>query len=88
MVLNPANGKLIHFLDDLQKLAKGALRVAAQVIIEQFIYAKMLPHLKKVKNRAHLDNGTYEQIVSHLEKDLELNGLEARDVLQVNTMTQ
>ena len=26
-----------------------------------------------------MENGTFEQIVSHLEKELELNGLEARD---------
>ena len=65
LVFNPANQKLIDFLDELQKLAKGAFGVAAQAIIEQFIYAKMPPHLRKSKNQAHLENGTYEQIVSH-----------------------
>ena len=43
LVFNPANQKLIDFLDELQKLAKDAFGVAAQVIIEQFIYAKMPP---------------------------------------------
>ena len=33
-------------------------------------------------------SGSYEQIVSHLEKELELNGLEAPDELQINTVTQ
>ena len=79
LVFNPANQKLIDFLDELQKLAKNAFGVAAQAIIEQFIYAKMPTHLKKSINQAHLENGTYEQIVSHLERDLELNGLEAPD---------
>ena len=46
LVFNPANQKLIDFLDELQKLAKDAFGVAAQAIIEQFIYAKMPPHLK------------------------------------------
>ena len=46
LVFNPANQKLFDFLDELQKLAKDALGVAAQAIIEQFIYAKMPPHLK------------------------------------------
>ena len=88
LVFNPANQKLIHFLDDLQKLAKDALGVAAQAIIEQFIYAKMSPHLKKSINQAHLENGTYEQIVSLIETELELNGLEAPDEMPINTVTQ
>ena len=88
LVFNPANQKLIDFLDELQKLAKDAFGVAAQAIIEQFIYAKMPPHLKKSINQAHLENGTYEQIVSHLERQLELNGLEAPDEMPINTVTQ
>ena len=47
----------------------------------------MPPHLKKSKNQAHLENGTYEQIVTHLEKELELNGSEAPDELQINTVS-
>ena len=88
LVFNPASQKLIDFLDELQKLAKDAFGVAAQAIIEQFIYAKMPPHLKKSINQAHLENGTYEQIVSHLERELELNGLEAPDEMQINTVMQ
>ena len=45
-------------------------------------------HLKKSINQAHLENGTYEQIVSHHERDLELNGLEAPDETPINTVTQ
>ena len=88
LVFNPTNQKLIDFLDELQKLAKDVFGVAAQAIIEQFIYAKMPPHLKKSINQAHLENGTYEQIVSHLERELELNGLEAPDEMQINTVMQ
>ena len=69
-------------------MAKDAFGVAAQAIIEQFIYAKMPPHLKKSFNQAHLENSTYEQIVSHFEKELELNGLEASDEMPINTVTQ
>ena len=47
----------------------------------------MPPHLKKSINQAHLENGTYEQIVTHLERELELNRLEAPDELQINTMS-
>ena len=48
----------------------------------------MLPHLKKPKNQAHLENGTYEQILSHLEWELQLNGWEAPDEMPMNTVTQ
>ena len=88
LVFNPANQKLIDFLEKLQKLAKDAFGVAAQAIIEQFIYAKMPPHLKKSIKHSHLENGTYEQIVSHHERELELNGLEAPDEMPKNTVTQ
>ena len=88
LVFNPANQKLVDFLDELQKLAKDAFGIAAHAIIEHFIYAKMPPDLKKAKNQAHLENGTFEQIVTHLERELELNGLEAPDELQINTVSQ
>ena len=86
LVFNPANQKLIDFLDELQKLAKDAFGVDAQAIIEQFIYAKMPQHLKKSINQAHLENGTCEQIVTHLERELELNSLEYPDETQMNTV--
>ena len=88
LVFNPGNQKLVDFLDELQKLAKDAFGIAAHAIIEQFIYAKMPPHLKKSINQAHLENGTYEQIVTHLERELELNGLEAADELPINNVSQ
>ena len=47
----------------------------------------MPPHLKKSINQAHLENGTYEQIVTHLERELELNSLEYPDQTQMNTVT-
>ena len=88
LVFNPANQKLVDFLDELQKLAKDAFGIAAHAIIEQFKYAKMPPNLKKLINQAHLENGTYEQIVTHLEREIELNGLEAPDELPINNVSQ
>ena len=88
LVFDPSKQKLVDFLDDLQRQAKDAFDDVAQAIIEQFIYAKMPPHLKKTINQAHLENGTYEQIVKHLERELELNGLEAADELPVNNINQ
>ena len=86
LVFNPANQKLVDFLHELQKLAKDAFRIAAHAIIDQFTYAKMPPHLKKSINQAHLENGTYEQIVTHVERELELNSLEYPDETQMNTV--
>ena len=88
LVFKPANQKLVDFLDELQKLAKNASKNVAHAIIEQFIYAKMPPHLKKAIIQAHLENGTCEQIVTHLEQELELNGLEAPDELPINNVSQ
>ena len=88
LLFNPAKQKLIDFLDEIEKLAKDAFRVAAQAIIDQVIYAEMPPHLKKSINQAQLENGKYEQIMSHLERQLELNGLEAPDEMQINTVMQ
>ena len=87
-VFNPANQKRLIFLDELQKLAKDAFGVAAQAIIEQFIYVNMPPHLMKSIDQAQLESGTYESIVSLLENELELNGLEAPNEVQINTVTQ
>ena len=60
LVFNPANQKLVDFLDELQKLAKDAFGIAAHAIIEQFVYVKMPPHLRKSVNQTHLENGSYE----------------------------
>ena len=87
LVFNPAKEKFVDFLDEHQRLAKDAFGIAAQAILEQFIYAKMPTRLKKSINQALLENGTYEQIATHLEKELELNGLEAADELQINTVS-
>ena len=88
LIFNPANQKLVDFLDELLKLAKDAFGIAAHAMIEQFIYAKIRPHLKKSINQAHLENGTYEQSVRHLERELELNGWEAPDELPITNVSQ
>ena len=63
-----ANEKLIDFSDEFQKLSKDAFQVAVKTITEQFIYAKVIPHLNKYLNQVHLENGIRKQSVSHLEK--------------------
>ena len=71
LVFNPANQKLIDFLNEFQKLAKNAFGGAAHATIEQFLYAKMPRHLKESINDAYLANKLDEQVVTHLEKQLE-----------------
>ena len=88
LVFNPANQKSVDFLVELQKLAKEAFGTVAHAIIEQFIYAKKPPHLKKSIHQAHLENDSYEQIVTLLENQLQLNDMEAPDELQINTVSQ
>ena len=56
-------------------------------MIENLLYAKMPPHLKKPINQAYLENGTYDQIVKHLEREMELNGLEADEISVKTQMT-
>ena len=60
LVFNTANKKLIDFLDELQKIAKDAFEVAAQAIIEQLIYAKTPPYLKKSIIQTILENSTHK----------------------------
>ena len=87
LVFNPAHQKLVDFLDELQKLAKDAFGRDDHAIIEQFVYAKMPPRLKKSINQANLENDTKEQIVTYLEREVDLIGLEALDELQIYTVS-
>ena len=79
---NPANQKVIDFLDELQKLATNALGVGTQAVSEVFMYVRMPPHWTKSLNQALLQNETSEQNVSHNEKELELNSLEAQMIFR------
>ena len=47
-----------------------------------------MPHPKKSKNQVHLENGTFEQIVTHLEREIKLIGLEALDELHEKIVSQ
>ena len=47
----------------------------------------MPPHLKKSIKQAHLENSTYKEVVTHLEKELEINSLKYPDETQMNNVT-
>ena len=72
---DPSNQKLHEFLDVLQKTAKEAFGSEAQQFIDKAIYAKMPDHVKKILNRAYLEDKPYNDIVLHLEREMRLNGL-------------
>ena len=58
-----------------KKTAKESVGSEAQKIIDKAIYAKMPDHVKKILNRAYLEDKPYNDIVLHLEREMRLNGL-------------
>ena len=61
---DPTKQKLHEFLDVLQKTAKEAFGPEAQKFIDKALYAKMPHHVKKILNRAYLEDKPYNDIVS------------------------
>ena len=76
---NPTKQKLHEFLDTLQKKVKEAFGSEAQNFIDKAIYAKMPDHVKKILNRAYLEDKPYNDFVLHLEREMRLNGLGTPD---------
>ena len=87
LTFDPNTKSLPDFLEELNKCAERAFGDNAQHMIDSLLYAKLPPHLKRSLNLAHLENGTYDQIVAHLERELELSGLENDGELTIPTMT-
>ena len=65
---DPSTQKLHEFLDVLQKTAKEAFGSEAQQFIDKPIYAKVPDHVKKILNRAYLEDKPYNNKVLHLER--------------------
>ena len=82
---DPSTQKLHEFLDVLQKTAKEAFGTEAQQFIDKAIYAKMPNHVKKILNRAYLEDKPYNDIVLHLEREMRLNGLGTSDEVTLRT---
>ena len=87
LVFDPNIMKLPDFLEELNQGAEKAFGENAQAMIDSLLYAKLPPKLKRSVNMARLENATYEEIVTHLERELELNGLEEGDNIPVPTMS-
>ena len=87
LTFDPNTKSLPDFLEELNECAERAFGDNAQHMIDSLLYAKLPPHLKRSLNLAYLGNGTYDQIVAHLERELELSGLENDGGLTIRTMT-
>ena len=87
LVFDPNTMKLPDFLEELNQGAEKAFGENAQAMIDSLLYAKLPPKLKRSVNMARLENATYEEIVTHLERELELNGLGEGDDILVPTMS-
>ena len=87
LIFDPNTMKLPDFLEEMNQGAEKALGDHAQKMIDSMLYAKLPPKLKRSVNMARLENGSYDEIVAHLERELELNALEESDDLPMATMT-
>ena len=87
LTFDPNTKSLPDFLQELNECAESSFGDNAQHMIDSLLYAKRPPHLKRSLNLAYLENGTYDQIVAHLERELELSGLENDGELTIPTKT-
>ena len=87
LVFDPNTTKLPDFLEELNQGAEKAFGDNAQKMIHSLLYAKLPPKRKRSVNMARLENGSYDEIVAHLERGLELNSLEESDDLPMASMT-
>ena len=87
LIADPNTKSLSDLLEELNKCAETAFADNAQHMIDNLLYAKLPPHLKFSFNLAYLENDTYDQIVAHLERELELSGLEHDEELTIPTVT-
>ena len=62
--------KLPDFLEILNQGAEKAFGNHAQKMIDSLLYTKLLPKLKRLVNIARLENGSHDEIVAHLKREL------------------
>ena len=67
LTIDPNPKSMPDFSAELNECAERAFGDDAQRMIDSLRYAKLPPHLKRSLNLAYLENGTYDQIVAHLE---------------------
>ena len=78
--------KLPDFSEELNQGAEKAFGENAKSMMDSLLYPKLPPKHKRSVNKVRLENGTCEEIVAHLERDLERNALEESDDLHMAAM--
>ena len=73
--------KFSDFLEELNQGAEKTFGENAKNMIDSLLYVKLPPKLKRSVNLARLENATYNEIVAHLERELEIYALEESDDL-------
>ena len=85
---DPSRQTFQDFLEQFQKLAQEAYGEDAPKFIETSFYAKMPTHLKRVLNQARLETESYDLMVQHLEREIELNGMLAPNETNITGVHQ
>ena len=75
LTFDPNTIKLSDFLEELNQGAENAFGENAKSMIDSLLYVKLPPKLKRSVIIARLENATYEEIVAHRKRELELNAL-------------
>ena len=86
LTFDPKTKSLSDFLEELNECAEKGFDDNSQHVIDSLLYAKLPPHLKRSLNLLYLEKGTYVQIVTHPEWEIELSGLENEGELSMPTM--
>ena len=87
LTFDPNTKSLSDFLEELNECAERAFVDNAQHKIDSLLYAKLPTYLKRSLNLAYLEKGTYDQLVAHVERELELSGLENDGEMTIPIMT-
>ena len=87
LIFDPNTESLPDFLEKLNQSTERAFGDNDKHMIDSLLYVKLPPHLKRSLISADLQNGTYDQIVARLEKEIEFSGLENDGELKIPTMT-
>ena len=69
LTFDPNTKSLSDFLEELNQCAEKAFGDNPQHMIDNLLYAKLPPHLKRSFNLAYLENGTNDQVAAHLERE-------------------
>ena len=84
---HPNKESLSDFLEELDESVERMFRDNAEHMIDSSPYEPFPSLLKRSLNLACLEKVTYDQILAHLEKKLELSGLENDSELSKPTIT-